>query len=78
MLLICCFCDKVCDQALGHRNAAAWKDLQEAKKRTDAILAYTCCDNCLLHDPHAAAFRTRQLGQTYSSPKFLLSSYSLE
>ena len=78
MLLICCFCDKVCDEALGDRNAAAWKDFQEAKKRMDAIFAYTCCDNCLLHNPHAGAFRIRQLSQAHSSPEFSLSSYSLE
>jgi hypothetical protein len=62
MLLVCCFCDQVCDESMGHGH---WRELHvymgsRAPKREDTILSYTCCHNCLRNDPRTVAFRTRQ------------------
>lgn len=62
MLLVCCFCDQVRDESMGHGH---WRELHvymgsRTSKREDTILSYTCCHNCLQDDPRAIAFRTRQ------------------
>ena len=62
MLLVCCFCDKVCDDTM---RRSQWQHLHlyivsRSVKREDTILSYTCCHGCLQGDPHAIAFRARQ------------------
>jgi len=62
MLMVCCFCDEVRDESMGHGQ---WRELHVyigslASKREDTIVSYTCCHNCLQDDPRAIAFRTRQ------------------
>lgn len=62
MLLVCCFCDKVCEDTVRQRQ---WQHLHlDAVSRNlrpeDTVLSYTCCHHCLQRDPQAIAFRTRQ------------------
>jgi hypothetical protein len=62
MLLVCCFCDKVCDDTM---RQSQWRQLHldlrpHNIKREGTVLSYTCCHICLQGDPHAIAFRTRQ------------------
>ena len=62
MLLVCCFCDQIRDESMGHGH---WRELYESMgsrslKREETVLSYTCYDNCLQDDPGAIAFRTRQ------------------
>jgi hypothetical protein len=62
MLLVCCFCDQVRDESMGHGH---WRELYESMgsrslKREETVLSYTCCHNCLQDDPGSIAFRTRQ------------------
>ena len=49
MLLVCCFCDQVRDESMGHGH---WRELygsmgSRPPKREETVLSYTCCDNCL-------------------------------
>lgn len=49
MLLVCCFCDQIRDESMGHGH---WRELYESMgsrslKREETVLSYTCCDNCL-------------------------------
>jgi hypothetical protein len=65
MLLVCCFCDKVHDDAMSQARERLWQDLQvynalRGPKREDTILSYTCCHVCLQRDPRAIVFRARQ------------------
>ena len=62
MLLVCCFCDQVREESMGH---GPWRQLHVylgslTPKRENTILSYTCCHKCLQDDPQAIAFRTRQ------------------
>ena len=64
MLLICCLCDKVCEEALSQPNENDWYDLHanmsRNQKRGGTILSYTCCPRCFESNPLARAFRTRR------------------
>jgi len=65
MLLVCCFCDKVHDDAASQARERPWQDLQvynaaRRLKREDTILSYTCCQECLQRDPRAIVFRARR------------------
>ena len=65
MLLVCCFCDKVHDDAMSQARERLWQDLRvynalRNPRREDTILSYTCCHECLQRDPRAIVFRTRQ------------------
>jgi hypothetical protein len=62
MLLVCCFCEKVSDDTM---RQSQWQHLHpylvsRNLRPEGRVLSYTCCDHCLLGDPHAIAFRTRQ------------------
>ena len=62
ILLVCCFCDQVRDESMGHGH---WREPRGYMRsctptRENTILSYTCCRNCLQDDPRAIAFRTRQ------------------
>jgi hypothetical protein len=64
ILPVCCFCDKVRDDTRSEAAQGLWQDWQvymvSQKLRPEALpLAYTCCRDCLKHDPRAIAFRTR-------------------
>lgn len=65
MLLVCCFCDKVHDDATSHARERLWQDLRvynavRNPKREDTIFSYTCCQECLQRDPRAIVFRARR------------------
>jgi hypothetical protein len=63
MLLVCCFCDQIRDESMGHGH---WREQlygsmgSRTPKREETVLSYTCCHNCLKDDPGAIAFRARQ------------------
>lgn len=68
MLLVCCFCDKVCDDTMDQTH---WQDLRtdtgfRQVQREHNVLSYTCCHHCFQRDPRATAFRTRQSQPTVS------------
>jgi hypothetical protein len=62
MLHVCCFCDNVCDDATAPARREDFRVYMRSRKlnREDTVLSYTCCAECLLDDPQATAFRTRQ------------------
>jgi hypothetical protein len=59
MVRVCCFCDKIHDDAIGrwqeHRGCASPDATGE-----NLILSYTCCHQCFNADPRANVFRARQ------------------
>jgi hypothetical protein len=58
MLRVCCFCDKIHDDAGG-----LWRERRgfaPDASREAAILSYTCCHRCFEADPRATSFRARQ------------------
>jgi hypothetical protein len=59
MIRICCFCDKVHDDAVG-----LWQERRcfasAGAHGEAAILWYTCCRQCFQVDPRASVFRARQ------------------
>jgi hypothetical protein len=62
MLRVCCFCDKVRDDAQGAIDR--WQERQRVASPDSpgetAILSYTCCHQCFEADPRANVFRARQ------------------
>ena len=61
MLLVCCFCDKVCNNTMRQSQWQLHLYLASHNlKREDTVLSYTCCHDCFQGDPHAIAFRIRQ------------------
>ena len=68
MLLVCCFCDKVCDDTMGQTD---WQELRACTRfrqgrQEPIVLSYTCCHHCLQRHPQATAFRTRRNQSTAS------------
>jgi hypothetical protein len=76
MLRVCCFCDKVRDDAPDAMEL--WQERQGVASSgacaEAAILSYTCCRHCLEADPSASVFRARQsepIGSLHDShPRF--------
>jgi hypothetical protein len=71
ILPVCCFCDKVRDDARNETAHGLWQDLQlymvlRKLRPEDIVIAYTCCRDCLKRDPRAIAFR-RRCSQSLSS-----------
>jgi hypothetical protein len=65
ILLICCFCEKVHDGARTEAGEGQWQDMKlysvsRGPKPQNTIFAYSCCSDCLTHEPHAIAFRSRR------------------
>jgi len=61
---ICCFCEKVRDDGRHEATHGLWHDLKVSMvlhklRPEDIVFAYSCCRECLKHDPRAIAFRTR-------------------
>jgi len=65
MVRVCCFCDKIHDDAIGlwqeRRGSVSGNSTGES-----AILSYTCCHHCLDADPRADVFRARERQSTAS------------
>lgn len=64
ILPICCFCEKVRDDAGTEAGEGLWQDMKShmvsrGLRPLNTILAYGCCPDCLTDDPRAIAFRTR-------------------
>lgn len=61
VLPICCFCEKVRDDAGTGAGEGIWQDMKSRELRPlDTIFSYGCCPDCLADDPRAVAFRTRR------------------
>jgi hypothetical protein len=78
MVRVCCFCDKVRNDAIGlwqeHRGLAP-----ACASGPSVILSYTCCHQCFEADPDANVFRARQrrssasvygIGRSARSPRY--------
>ena len=56
MVRVCCFCDKIHDDAIG-----LWQeqrgDASSCAMGESLILSYTCCHQCFNVDPRASVFR---------------------
>ncbi len=65
MVRVCCFCDKIHDDAIGlwqeQRGCASPYATGES-----IILSYTCCHQCFSADPRANVFRARRSQSTAS------------
>lgn len=64
VLPICCFCEKVRDDAGTGSGQGPWQDMKNYKvsrglRPLETVFAYGCCPECLEDDPRASAFRTR-------------------
>jgi hypothetical protein len=61
MLRVCCFCDKVRDDA--QDAMGFWQERQHlplvGAPSEAATLSYTCCHQCFDEDPRASVFRSR-------------------
>jgi hypothetical protein len=71
MIRVCCFCDKIHDEAIGvwqHQRRHASAYVSEGS----VILSYTCCRQCLDADPRANVFRARQ-SQSCGSQQLIFS-----
>src|SRR6266545_2591202 len=65
ILAICCFCEKVRDDAATGAGDGLWQDMKIDKvlrglRQLSTVVAYGCCPDCLTDDPCAIAFRTRR------------------
>lgn len=70
-LPICCFCEKVRDDAGVVSGEGLWQDVKiymavRGLRPRNTVFAYGCCPRCLAEDPRAIAFRTR--GSQSASP----------
>jgi hypothetical protein len=64
VLPICCFCEKVDDDAGTGAGEEPWQDMKSYKvnrvlRPLDTVFAYGCCPDCLADDPRAITFRRR-------------------
>ncbi len=65
ILPICCFCEKVRDDAETGAGEGLWQDMKvymvsRGLRPLKTAFAYGCCPDCLTDDPRAIAFRTRR------------------
>jgi hypothetical protein len=65
ILQICCFCGKVHDGTRTEAGEGLWQDrkfytVSRGLRPLKTIFAYSCCSDCLTHEPHAIAFRSRR------------------
>ena len=65
ILPICCFCEKIHDDARTEAGEGLWQDMKiytvsRGLRPMNTVFAYGCCPDCLTGDPHAIAFRTRR------------------
>ena len=65
VLPICCFCEKVRDDAGSEAGEGLWQDMKShmgsrGLRPLNTIFAYSCCPDCLTDNPHASTFRTRR------------------
>jgi hypothetical protein len=65
ILPICCFCEKVRDDAGTEAGEGLWQDMKiymvsRGLRPLTTSFAYGCCPDCLTDDPRATAFRTRR------------------
>lgn len=72
ILPICCFCEKVHDDARTEAGEGLWQDMKISMVSRglgpmNTIFAYSCCPDCLTDDPRAIAYRTRRSRQSGSS-----------
>jgi len=65
ILPICCFCEKVRDDAETEAGEGLWQDMKthmgsRGLRPLNTTFAYSCCPACLTDNPQASAFRTRK------------------
>ncbi|HLZ34764.1 MAG TPA: hypothetical protein VKP13_12150 [Nitrospira sp.] len=64
ILPVCCFCQKIRDDAGTGVGQGDWKNLEnyliaQELRREDITFSHTYCDDCLRVDPRAIAIRTQ-------------------